>query len=112
MILFKIKVNEVLNEININKDKNINSIITDPEILYRTILEEINEVRTNSFLLNKFNNLKKIDFEKDIPELGHVQFIHSYANLKAKSYKIPCCNKFYTLEYVGKIAQQQLQVHL
>ena len=104
MILFKIKVNEVLNEININKDKNINSIITDPEILYRKILEEINEIRKNTFLLNKFKNLKKIDFEKDIPELGHVQFIHSYANLKAKSYKIPCCNKFYTLEYVGKIA--------
>lgn len=44
-----------------------------------------------------------INFDKDIPELADIQFIHSYDNLNAKSYKILCCEKFYTLEYVGKI---------
>jgi hypothetical protein len=37
-----------------------------------------------------------------------VQFVHSLANLKAKCYKIPGCNKFYTLEFVGKIAPTSL----
>lgn len=52
--------------------------------------------------LNKNDLL--IIFEKNNPEFGHVQFVHSLANLKAKCYKIPGCNKFYTLEFVGKIA--------
>ena len=47
--------------------------------------------------------MKLITFEKDIPSLDHIQFIHSFANLKAKSYKIPLCDKFYTLKYTGKI---------
>ena len=106
--LFKIKTKEVLNEMNSNNDKNskygIISMINDPEVLLRKILEELNEIRKNTSLLNTIKSLKKIEFEKDIPELGHIQFIHSYANLKAKSYNIPICDKFYTLEYVGKIA--------
>jgi ubiquitin-activating enzyme E1 len=106
--LFKIKTKEVLNEINSNNDKNNNngiiSMINDPEVLLRKILEELNEIRKNTSLFNTIKSLKKIEFEKDIPELGHIQFIHSYANLKAKSYNIPICDKFYTLEYVGKIA--------
>ena len=109
--LFKEKTKKIVNTLNkenneksANNEDNILFIINDSEILYRKILEEINEVKKNTILLNKIKNLQKIDFEKDIPELGHVQFVHSYANLKAKSYKIPCCDKFYTLEYVGKIA--------
>ena len=109
--LFKERVKEILNILNNeNEGKNNNNendfllTINDCEILYRKMLEEIDEVKNNTFLLNKIKSLQKIDFEKDIPELGHVQFVHSYANLKAKSYKIPCCDKFYTLEYVGKIA--------
>ena len=54
--------------------------------------------------MEKVKNLKPINFEKDNPEIGHLEFIHSLANLKAKSYKIPYCDKFYTLEYIGKIA--------
>ena len=108
--IFEKKTKEVLNTLdkensNSNKDENnIILVIKEPEILYNKVLEEINEIKKNSLLLNKIKNLQKVDFEKDIPELGHIQFVHSYANLKAKCYKIPCCNKFYTLEYVGKIA--------
>ena len=102
VVIFKEKLKIVLENININK--NNNTFITHHEILYKTVLFEINEIKNNSSLLNKINYLNPVNFEKDIPELGHVQFIHSYANLKAKSYKIPNCDKFYTLEYVGKIA--------
>ena len=80
------------------------NFINDPEALYNKILNDINEFRDDKDLLEEVKNLNKINFEKDISELGHVQFIYSYANLKAKSYKIPECNKFYALEYVGKIA--------
>ena len=103
--IFRSKLTEILNDKNINKDKNdIISTINDPELLYKAIVDEINDIKKNPSLFNKLKNLQKTEFEKDIPELGHVQFIHSYANLKARSYKIPCCNRFYTLEYVGKIA--------
>ena len=100
---FKIKLTEILKDKNNNLDK-IDYYINNSEILFKTILDEINKIKQNNILLNKFKNLKKTEFEKDIPELGHIQFIHSYSNLKAKSYKIPYCDKFYTLEYVGKVA--------
>jgi ubiquitin-activating enzyme E1 len=102
---FKQKVNEVVNEINIpqNQETVLNPI-NDPEILYNKILNEIREFKKESELMEIIKNLKKINFEKDIPELGHVQFIYSYSNLKAQTYKIPQCNKYYALEYVGKIA--------
>ena len=109
---FKIKVKEVLNNSKLkdkgrkdiyNEKNQILSYITDPQILYKKTLDNINEIKKQTLLLNKIRTLKEIDFEKDIPELGHVEFIHSFANLKAKTYKIPCCDKFYTLEYVGKI---------
>ena len=51
-----------------------------------TILIQKTEFINNSKLLEKINNLKLINFEKDIPSLDHIQFIHSFANLKAKSY--------------------------
>lgn len=106
--LFKLQTIQILDDINKEGNKrnysNNFSVITDPEILYKNILENIKEIRNNTLLFNHFKNLQKIEFEKDIPELGHIQFIHSYSNLKAKSYKIPCCNIFYTLEYAGKIA--------
>ena len=103
LIIFKKQLKTILEEINYNSNR-IDYLINDPEILYKKISFEINLIRNNSSLLNKYNFLHPTNFEKDIPELGHILFIHSYANLKAKSYKIPCCNKFYTLEYAGKIA--------
>ena len=49
-------------------------------------------------------NLKPILFEKGIPELDHIQFIHSIAYLKVTNYNITSCDKFYTFKYPGKIA--------
>ena len=108
---FNTHIKTLLNNQNISEYKNsLNNLnigylnISNPEILHSKILEEINEIKNNPEILMKFKELKGTKFEKDIPELGHIQFIHSFANLKAKSYKIPNCDRFYSLEYVGKIA--------
>jgi ubiquitin-activating enzyme E1 len=96
-------VNEVIKEKNsLQKEELI--YIDYSEALYYKIVNEINNIKKETELLEKIKSLTKINFEKNIPELGHVQFIYSYSNLKAKTYKIPECNKYYALEYVGKIA--------
>ena len=100
---FKQKVNEVINELNVSQNEEL-VYLNDSETLYNKIVNEIKDIKKDHKLLGNIQNLKKINFEKDIPELGHVQFIYSYSNLKAKTYKIPECNKYYALEYVGKIA--------
>jgi ubiquitin-activating enzyme E1 len=102
---FKEKVNCIISEMNsVQNNESMLNYIDDSGILYNKLLKEIQNFKEKPELLEKIKNLQKINFEKDIPELGHVQFVHSYANLKAKSYKIPSCDKFYSLEYVGKIA--------
>lgn len=63
----------------------------------------LTELKTNINLINDIKKLIIPEFEKDKPELYHVSFIHNYANLQAKSYKIPSCDKFYSFEYIGKI---------
>lgn len=103
---FQKKLDEILKNINYKNDINFNdnNVINNQEILFNKIISDKNELIKNCELLEKIKNLKSINFEKDNPELGHIEFIHSFANLKAKSYKIPYCDKFYTLEYIGKIA--------
>lgn len=101
--IFKQKIIEVINEKNYKQSEEL-IYINDSEVLYNKIVNEINNIKKEPELLEVIKSLTKINFEKDIPELGHVQFIYSYSNLKAKTYKIPECNKYYALEYVGKIA--------
>ena len=104
---FKLKIIDINLEMNKIQNKNIETkldFIKNPEILYNKLLNEINEFKKDDEFFKIIKNLQKINFEKDISELGHMQFIYAFANLKAKSYKIPECNKFYALEYVGKIA--------
>ena len=101
--VFKQKLNEVINERNSLQNEEL-IYINDSEALYNKIVKEISNIKKEPELLEVIKSLTKINFEKDIPELGHVQFIYSYSNLKAKTYKIPECNKYYALEYVGKIA--------
>lgn len=105
---FKEKIKEVYIKFNnLNLDKKINDLyvktIDNAELLYEKLLSKINVILADENLKEKILKIEKLDFEKDIPELGHVKFVHSFSNLKAKSYKIPSCDKFYTLEYVGKI---------
>ena len=104
--IFKQKLSEKLTDLKNNNINEIpdNNIITNPEILYNKIKSIKDELKNDHQLFERIKSIKLINFEKDMPELYHVQFVHTLANLKAKIYKIPSCNKFYTLEYVGKIA--------
>lgn len=104
--IFQENLNQILaDEKNNNISEIINgSLITNPNLLFNKIIWLKKEMKNSNELLARIKKIKEINFEKDIPELYHLQFVHSLANLKAKSYKIPCCDKFYTMEYVGKIA--------
>ena len=103
--IFHKKLNELLTD-NSNSFKEIidKNIITNPEILYNKIKSIKDEIKDNNKIYQKIKNIKDINFEKDNPELYHIQFVYFLANLKAKAYKIPFCDKYYILEYVGKIA--------
>ena len=104
--------NKKLNDLLVDNLDNTNSFqeiidknaITNPEILYNKIKSIKAEIKNDNNIYQKIKKIKKINFEKDNPEVCHIQFIYSLANLKAKVYKIPCCDKYYILEYVGKIA--------
>ena len=99
--VFKGKLTQILNDKNIY---NVKESLTNIDNCYQKLILNKKDILNDSETLAKIKKIKFINFEKDIMELGHIQFVHSLANLKAKSYKIPCCDKFYTLEYVGKIA--------
>ena len=85
----------------LNNENNIKEF--NPEILFKKLNSLLEELKNNTFLINEIKKLIVPEFEKDKPELYHVSFIHNYANLQAKSYKIPNCDIFYSFEYVGKI---------
>lgn len=97
----RIKIKEILN----NKKNSYENDIKDltPDILLEKLNSLLAEVKNNINLIDEIKKLIVPEFEKDKPELYHVSFIHNYANLEAKSYKIPRCDKFYSFEYVGKI---------
>lgn len=72
---------------------------------YVNILEDFHKKgNENELILQKINQYKIIDFQKDNDELGHMDFIHSLTNLKANVYGLPVCDKLKTFKYVGKIA--------
>ena len=107
--IFKEKLVQILNDKNIIF---IKDSLTNIDTCYQKLILGKKDILNNSETLAKIKKIKIINFEKDIIELGHIQFVHSLANLKAKSYRIPCCDKFYTLEYVGKIAPTTIKVQL
>ena len=92
---------EILNNENNLYENNIKEF--NPEISFKKLNSLLKELKNNIFLINEIKRLIVPEFEKDKPELYHVSFIHNYANLQAKSYKIPNCDIFYSFEYVGKI---------
>ena len=97
----KLKIKKISIKKNDTYENDINEL--NPEILYQKINSLLTELKTNINLINDIKKLIIPEFEKDKPELYHVSFIHNYANLQAKSYKIPSCDKFYSFEYIGKI---------
>ena len=95
------KIKEILNNKKNSYEDDIKEIT--PDILLEKLNSILEEIKNNINLINEIKKLIVPEFEKDKPELYHVSFIHNYANLEAKSYKIPSCDKFYSFEYVGKI---------
>lgn len=95
------KIKEILNNKNNSYENEIKEL--SPDILLEKLNSLLAELKNNTNLINEIKKLIVPEFEKDKPELYHVSFIHNYANLEAKSYKIPKCDKFYSFEYVGKI---------
>ena len=55
--------------------------------MFETNLSEKAEFINNIDLIYRINNFKPIDFEIDNLLFGHIQFIHSFANIKQKIIK-------------------------
>ena len=89
----KIK-NQIKEFFNQNNEKNIEIILSSNMININDIIEKN---KHKKFLINvpEFN-------KEDI--FGHINFIHSCANLRALSYYIPECDFNKTFKYVGKVA--------
>lgn len=97
------KIREILDNKNNSNEYDIIIKEINPDLLQEKLNNILEKIKNNTNLLNDIKNIIVPEFEKDKPELYHVSFIHSYANLEAKSRKIPKCDKFYSFEYVGKI---------
>lgn len=79
--IFNQKLKEILAIPDIPEEKNINNInhkmkMANSEVLSEKILKEFNEIKNNSIIKEKLKELESNKFEKNIPELGHIQFIH------------------------------------
>lgn len=54
-------------------------------------------------LNNRINKYNILEFDKDDNKKGHLDFIHSISNLRAKIYKISNCDELKIFKYIGKI---------
>jgi len=99
--LMRTKINEILSNKNNSVEYDIKELNLD--ILLKKLNLLLAELKNNTNIINDIKKVIIPEFEKDKPELYHVSFIHNYANLEAKSYKILKCDKYYSFEYVGKI---------
>ena len=98
----KTKIKEILDNKNNSNEYDIIKEL-NPDLLLEKLNNLLAKIKNDTNLINEIKNIIVPEFEKDKPELYHVSFIHNYANLEAKSRKIPKCDKFYSFEYVGKI---------
>ena len=71
------------------------------------IIDKIIEIKKK---INKIE-IKKIEFEKDIIDNGHIDFIHSCACLRANNYKIPLSDKYKTFKIAGNIAPSTIAIN-
>ena len=97
----KKKIKKVIKKINLKNNLYSLEYLEDNNKILNDIFIKINN------LSSKLNKVKKeYAFEKDIPEKGHVDFIHAISNLRANNYNIPQCDKYKTFKVVGKIGAQ------
>ena len=63
------------------------------------------KLSSNNLLKNIFTSFT---FEKDKPELCHINFIHISKALRAENYNIPMCDKYKTFKICGNIGAQTI----
>ena len=81
-----------------NSEENIKKFLSNNKINIHDIIQN-NKSKKFTFNVPEFN-------KEDI--FGHINFIHSCANLRAISYSIPECDFNKTFKYAGKIAPTSL----
>ena len=87
------------NENNQNEELATNDLEKD-EKKCDEIFEELSKIKRDNIDGSK---IKPEEFEKDHDENGHIDFIHASANLRARNYDIPECDRPSTKMTAGKI---------
>ena len=61
------------------------------------------DTKKNLEINNRTNKYNILEFDKDDTKKGHLDFLHSISNLRAKIYKISNCDEIKIFKYIGKI---------
>ena len=95
-----INVSDNANDTNAGKEEIIGSDLEKDEKMCDKIFDEISKWDKSKVNAKKIN---PEEFEKDHDENGHIDFIHSASNLRARNYEIVECNRPTTKMIAGKI---------
>jgi ubiquitin-activating enzyme E1 len=95
-----INISENANDANSGKEMIVGNDLEQDEKMCEKIFEELKKLDKSKVDANKIN---AEEFEKDHDENGHIDFIHSSANLRARNYEIVECDRPTTKITAGKI---------
>ena len=95
-----INISENANDANSGKEMIVGNDLKQDEKMCEKIFEELKKLDKSKVDANKIN---AEEFEKDHDENGHIDFIHSSANLRARNYEIVECDRPTTKITAGKI---------
>ena len=95
-----INISENANDANSGKEMIVGNDLEQDEKMCEQIFEELKKLDKSKVDANKIN---AEEFEKDHDENGHIDFIHSSANLRARNYEIVECDRPTTKITAGKI---------
>ena len=95
-----INISENANDANSGKEMIVGNDLKQDEKMCEKIFEELKKLDKTKVDANKIN---AEEFEKDHDENGHIDFIHSSANLRARNYEIVECDRPTTKITAGKI---------
>ena len=95
-----INVSDNINDADAGKEVIIGNDLEKDEQLCDEIFMKLSKLKKDKVNANKIN---PEEFEKDHDENGHIDFIHSAANLRAKNYEIVECDRPTTKVTAGKI---------